>query len=491
MTDDHLVAERLKKIEELRAKGIEPYPYSFRFTHKAKELHDKYHNLKAEELTEDNASVAGRIVALRRMGKATFMHIMDGSGKIQSYLKLDDMGDNYNLLKQLDMGDFIGVEGKVFKTRTGELTVHAKSVQLLSKSIRPLPEKFHGLTDKELRYRQRYVDLIMNPEVKQAFIKRIEFVKNIRRYLEDRGFLEVETPILEAIPGGADAEPFKTHHNALNTDFFLRISLELAHKRLLVGGFDKIYEIGKVFRNEGMSREHLQEFTLLEFYWTYADYEELMEFIQVFYQTIIQATFGRMTVAFEGKEIDFRGKWPHYDYTELVLEKTAINLDEHPTKESLIKAIEERALKLEIDKTMGRGRIIDQLYKSYVRPTLIQPCFLVDHPIDISPLVKKHRRKPGKVERFQVVIAGSEVGNGYSELNDPVDQKARFLEQEKLYQEGDKEAQRIDNDFINALEIGMPPTAGFGAGIDRLFMIAAGLESIRDTVFFPLMKSHD
>jgi lysyl-tRNA synthetase, class II len=485
-----LIAERHKKLDELRKAGINPYPYSFDAKDFASNIHEKYDKkLSNEEKTNDLVCVSGRIVGLRRMGKATFMHLLDTTGKIQLYFREDDIGaELYSLLKQLDMGDIIGAEGIIFKTRTGEVSVYVRKFTLLTKSMRPLPEKFHGLKDMEARYRQRYVDLIVNPATRETFKKRILFVRNARNFLETKGFMEIETPVLEAIPGGADAEPFITHHNTLNADFFLRISLELHHKRLLVGGFDKIYEIGKVFRNEGMSREHLQEFSLLEFYWAYADYNQLMELIEDFYKDIISKTFGTLKVNFQGAELDFEAKWPKYDYTGLVREKTGIDLDACVTKEDLICAIEDKGLKLEVDRTMGRGRVIDQLYKAYVRPGLVQPCFLIDHPIDISPLVKKHRTKPGKVERFQVVIAGSEVGNGYSELNDPIDQRERFMEQEKLYLEGDKEAQRIDYDFINALEIGMPPTAGFGTGIDRLFMIAAGCESIRDTIFFPIMR---
>ncbi|MEM4268243.1 MAG: lysine--tRNA ligase [Candidatus Woesearchaeota archaeon] len=483
----HLMAERLKKLEELK-KSVEPYAYRYDLTHCARDIIEKYQQgLRSEEKTADITSIAGRVVSMRRMGKATFLHIQDFSGRIQLYFR-DGETKNYALIKLLDIGDIIGARGGVFKTRTGEVSIYVESFELLTKSLRPLPEKFHGLKDIEQRYRQRYIDLIVNQKARETFVKRIKFIKRMRKYLESKGFLEVETPVLETVPGGADAEPFVTHHNTLDTDFFLRISLELHHKRLLVGGFERIYEFGKVFRNEGMSREHLQEFTLLEFYWAYADYNDLMKFVEDFYITVMKDIFGSEKINFQEKELDFTPPWPRIDYTNIVMEKTGINLDEHPTKESLIKAIEERGLRLEIDKTIGRGRIIDQLYKAYVRPHLVQPCFLVDHPIDISPLVKKHRKKVGKVERFQVVVAGSEVGNGYSELNDPIDQKERLIAQQKLRDEGDKEAQMIDHDFINSLEIGMPPAAGFGVGIDRLFMILADCESIRDTVFFPIMR---
>lgn len=477
-------AERIHKLEELKKMGIDLYPYSYQADIKAAEI------LAApDQLIESGREVkaAGRIVAIRGHGKAAFLHLSDDSGKIQCYIRQDEVGEeNYRAFKLYDLGDFIGVAGKIFRTKTGEVSIHAKEVVLLSKSLLPLPEKFHGLQDVELRYRKRYLDLIANPEVKQLFIKRTRFVKALRDFMDAKGFMEVETPCLELIPGGADAQPFTTHHNTLDIDMFLRISLELHLKRLIVGGYDKVYEMGRVFRNEGMSPQHLQEFTMMEFYWAYADYNQLMPLVEEMYITLLEKTFGSLEITFEDKVLNFKGPWPRYDYRQLLIDKSGVDLDQYPTTESLIPKLKEMGIKP--DPKLGRGRLIDQLYKKFVRPELTQPCFLIDHPLDVSPLAKKHPTRQGYVQRFQVLFAGAEVGNGFSELNDPLDQRARFEEQARLREKGDTEAQMYDRDFVEALEHGMPPCGGFGGGMDRFFAIVSNSTSVREIVFFPTMK---
>ncbi|MFH1210990.1 MAG: lysine--tRNA ligase, partial [archaeon] len=431
---------------------------------------------------------AGRIVSIRAMGKASFATIQDQTGKVQFYIREDEV-DNYETFqKATDIGDIAGIEGTVFRTKMGEITIDTKKFTILAKSLRPLPEKWHGLQDKEIRYRKRFLDLICNQEIKELFIKRTEFIKNIRNFLDQEGFLEVETPVLEEIPGGADANPFKTHHDALNTDLYLRIALELHLKRLLVGGYEKVYEIGKVFRNEGISTQHLQEFTMLEFYQAYADYEEMMKFTEKLYTEIIKKTFNKLEFEFEQKKISFKTPWEKIDYYELMKKETGIDLEKTKTKQQLVEEIEKKNLGQGIDLNTGKGRIIDQLYKKHARPKITGPAFLINHPTEVSPLAKPHRKLEGRVERFQVIIQGIETTNAFSELNDPIDQRKRFEEQAKLREAGDKEAQMLDENFLEALEVGMPPAAGNGMGIDRLFMILTGQESIRDTVIFPMMR---
>lgn len=475
---------RLDKLEEIKKLGIDPYPSKSQRTHTAKQSLDNFGDLSK---SKKEISLAGRIRTIRVHGGLTFMNLEDQSGQIQLFFKRDAIGqEKYGALEVFDIGDFVQVKGILFFTKRGEKTLNVKDYQILTKSLLPLPEKWHGLKDEEERYRRRYLDLIMNKDVGGLFFKRTEFVNNIREYLNNKEYLEVETPVLESIPGGADAEPFITHHNKLDIDFYLRISLELHLKRLIVGGFEKIYEIGKVFRNEGISTQHLQEFTELEFYWAYADYEELMKFIENFYTDIIQKTFGSLEIKYKDTVLNFKAPWPRVDYREIVLKESGVDVDLYPTKEDMQKILAEKGIKT--DPKAGRGRLIDQLYKKLVRPKLIQPCFLINHPLDISPLAKKKIENETKTQRFQVLIAGMEIGNGFSELNDPIDQKERFILQDKLRKEGDKEAQMMDEDFVQALEYGMPPTAGFGVGIDRFFMVLTNQESIRDVVFFPMMK---
>ncbi|MDF1497859.1 MAG: lysine--tRNA ligase [Patescibacteria group bacterium] len=484
---NELKQARLDKLDNIKKSGINPYPAKSNRTHNIKNAIDDFDKLSK---SEEKIVLAGRIKTIRAHGALTFSNIEDQSSQIQLFFRKNDVGnDLYMMIKNLDVGDFIQAEGILFKTKKGEQTLKVNNYKILTKSLLPFPEKWHGLKDEEVRYRKRHLDLIMNSDVKKMFFKRTEFINNIREYLNSNEYTEVETPVLEAIPGGADAEPFITHHNKLDIDLYLRISLELHLKRLMVGGFEKIYEIGKVFRNEGMSPQHLQEFTMLEFYWAYADYEDLMKFVENFYINIIKKTFGTLEIPYQNTILNFKAPWPRIDYREVVLQKSGVDIDLYPTKEDMQKIVKEKGIK--VDPRAGRGRLIDQLYKKLVRPKIIQPSFLINQPLDISPLAKKKDDDKTKVQRMQVLIATAEVGNGFSELNDPIDQKERFEMQDKLRAEGDDEAQMMDEDFVEALEYGMPPTAGFGVGIDRLFMILSNQESIRDVVFFPTMRPKD
>ncbi len=477
-------ADRLKKLEELRAMGVEPYPFTYPVDTRAAQVLVDPEKFIAEAKPH---ALAGRIVSYRSHGKSAFINILDDSGKFQAYVRKDIVGDaSYAAFKLFDIGDFVGIKGPAFKTHTGETTIEAREIVLLSKSLLPLPEKFHGLQDTDIRYRKRYLDLIANPEVRDLFVKRTRFVKALRDFMDESGFMEVETPVLERIPGGADAAPFVTHHHTLDIDLFLRISLELHLKRLIIGGYEKVYEIGRVFRNEGMSPQHLQEFTLMECYWAYADYQMLMGFIERMYCRMLEAVAGTLEVKHLDEVLNFNPPWPRYDYRQLLIEHAGVDLDLYPTLEELVPKLKEKGI--EPDPKLGRGRLIDQLYKKFVRPKLVQPCFLIDHPLDISPLAKRQPDRPGYVQRFQVLFAGAEVGNAFSELNDPLDQRARFEEQAKLRERGDAEAQMYDRDFVEAMEHGMPPCGGFGLGIDRFFTIVSNSETVRDVVFFPTMK---
>lgn len=477
---------RIDKLNQLKDKKINPYPATVNKTHSVAEALAAFAKLaKAEK----KVALCGRLRLLRRHGGSTFARLEDESGDIQLFFNKKILGDDqYEILKLIDVADFLSVEGILFTTKTEEKTLQVEGMEVISKAIRPLPSKWHGLKDDEYRYRHRYVDLIMNPEVKELFRLRSRFIREMRDFLINEGFMEVETPVLEHTPGGAEAEPFITHHNTLDIDLFLRISLELHLKRLIVGGYEKIFEIGRVFRNEGMSTQHLQEFTMMEFYWAYADNQKLMDFVQKMYQTIIKNTFGTLRIDYQGTALDFSGKWNRLDYTELFKEHTGIDLDKITTVDQLKKEVKAKKIKVQIDPKAGLGRLIDQVYKVSVRPKLIQPCFLTNHPVVISPLAKRDETNPKITERHQVLIMGSEVGNGFSELNDPIDQKERLKAQMKLREAGDKEAQMIDYDYVRALEHGMPPTAGFGVSIARLFMMLTNQESVRDVVFFPTMR---
>jgi len=489
MEDNHSEQELIRrgKLDNFREKGINPYPSKSNRTHKIGDLQEKYKDLESGKELEEVAEITGRVYAWRTGGKVNFVDIRDESGKMQLFVSSSKLGEEvFQSLGLFDIGDIIQAKGTIKRTNRGELSLNTEKIDILSKALRPLPEKFHGITDKELIYRKRYLDLIMNEDSRELFRKRSLFIKEMRNFMDSKGFMEVETPVLELIPGGADAKPFKTHHNTLDLQLFMRISLELHLKRLIVGGYEKVYEIGRVFRNEGMSTQHLQEFTLMEFYWAYSEYNELMDFTEEMYTTILQKVFGTLKFKYQDTELDFTAPWPRLDYRTLILDKTGIDLNDYPTVDSLVPILKEKGIFPDVK--LGRGRLIDQLFKKFVRPDLMQPSFLINHPLDISPLAKKQDVDKNYVQRFQVLFAGAEVGNAFTELNDPIDQKERFDEQSSLRDKGDDEAQMKDDDFIEALEYGMPPTGGFGVGIDRFLAILTNVETIRDVVFFPTMK---
>lgn len=474
-TFDDLRQAKIEKLNEIRKLGIDPYPSNF---------NKKQTCRQAVKMENKEVSVAGRLRSIRGHGGSLFADITDQDGKIQIFFSREDLGgEKFNLLKLLDLGDFIGVIGKVFKTQAGELTVKAADFTLLTKSILPLPEKWHGLSDMEIRLRRRYLDLIMNPDVREMFVRKSKFWTAARKFLIEKGFLEVETPVLESVPGGADATPFITHHNALDTDFYLRISLELHLKRLLVGGYERVFEIGRVFRNEGIDAEHLQDYTLMEFYWAYADYQDLMKLIEEFYKYLVQETTGGLKTVYKGTEIDWSKPWPKFDYCSLFEKMTKMHPVKADTSDLYQKAKE---LKLKPEENLGKGRLMDLIYKNTVRPTLIQPCFLINSPVEISPLAKRHQDNPEITQRMHPMAGGIELGNGFSELNDPLDQRTRFEQQQKLREAGDSEAQMFDEDFVTALEYGMPPTAGFGMS-ERFFAFLMD-KPIRECVFFPPMR---
>lgn len=487
-----LIQRRYEELEQLKSRGIEPFAYSFDIDADSQSVKDNY-----REGEQKDISIAGRIMAIRRMGKASFAHIQDHTGRIQIYLKKDDIGDDYDIFKLLDIGDIVGVQGYVFKTKTGEISIHTRSLKVLSKTLRPLPiakettdeqgnKVVHDqFADKELRYRQRYIDLVVNPHIKDVFIKRSRIISSLRRFLDESGFLEVETPVLQPLYGGAAARPFTTHHNTLDVPFYLRIADELYLKRLIVGGFNGVYEISKDFRNEGMDRTHNPEFTMMEVYVPYKDYNWMMDFVEKMIQFICNDVFGRYDFTYEGNKIDFSGRWKRISMVDSIKEKTGVDI-----LSAKIDELKEKARNLGIDiKTIeGKAKLIDEIFSETVQPGLIQPTFVMDYPIELSPLAKIHRTKPGLVERFEGYVAGREISNAFSELNDPIDQRNRFEGQKKMMEEGDEEAQRIDEDFIRALEYGMPPTAGLGVGIDRLVMILTDQSSIRDVIFFPQMR---
>lgn len=493
---------RREKLTQLNELGVNPYPYSFDVTSTSKLIKSRPELVRDEESNPESETVAiaGRIMTRRIMGKAAFFNLQDSEGTIQVYIRRDDVGvEEYNTVfkKLVDIGDIVGIKGFVFKTRTGETTVHAEEFQFLTKTIRPIPipkeienedgEKvvFDAFADKELRYRQRYVDLIVNPKVKETFIKRTKLVQTMRNFMNDRGYLEVETPILQPIYGGATARPFMTHHNTLDMDLYLRVANELYLKRLIVGGFDGVYEFSKDFRNEGLSRFHNPEFTQVELYVAYKDYNWMMEFTEKMIEKVAMDLHGSTTVKVGKHEINFKAPWPRVPMFEAIEKETGHdlygkNLDE-------LKAVA-KELHIHVDETFGSGKIIDEIFGEFVESKLIQPTFITDYPVEMSPLTKKHRSKEGLVERFECICNGKEIANAYTELNDPIDQRERLEDQAKLRAGGDDEAMTIDEDFIRALEYGMPPTAGIGIGIDRLSMIMTNSESIRDVLFFPQMK---
>ena len=481
---NQLMKVRREKLDKLREEGKDPYKITkFERTHTSKEIVDNYDELEGKDVT-----VAGRIMAKRIMGKASFCHIQDSTGKIQSYVSINDLGEeSYKQFKEDDIGDIIGITGFVFKTRTGEISIHAKEVTLLSKSLRPLPEKFHGLKDTDLRYRQRYVDLIVNPEVKDTFIKRTEIIKEIRRILDEKKYIEVETPILNTIAGGASARPFITHHNTLDIDMYLRIATELYLKRLIVGGFDRVYEIGRIFRNEGMDIKHNPEFTTIELYQAYANLEDMMNLTEELVSKTAQKVLGTMKITYQGQEIDLTPSWKRVTMIDAIKEVTGVDFNTIATDEEAMEAAKKAGVPVDPIKTT-RGDIIAAFFDEKVEETLIQPTFIYEYTIENSPLAKKMPEDERMTQRFELFIGGREYANAFSELNDPIDQYERFLNQVKQREAGDDEANMMDTDFVTALEYGMPPTGGMGMGIDRLVMLLTDEASIRDVLLFPTMK---
>lgn len=482
---EELIKIRHEKIKKLKEKGIEPYPHRYEITYKAKEILERHKKLKTgEEAKSSRVSLAGRIMSKRGHGKSGFAHIMDGSGRVQIYTKFDVVGEKkYDLYKSLDIGDFIGVEGTVFKTRTGETTVLVKDFTLLAKSLRPLPEKWHGLKDVEIRFRQRYVDLIMNPEVKETFLQRSRIISLIRELLERKGFLEIETPMMQPIPGGAAATPFITHHKALHRDLYLRIAPELYLKRLIVGGMERVYEINRSFRNEGISTRHNPEFTMLELYQAYSDYKDLMELTTELIAKIAKEILGSLKIEYQGEKIDLKAPWKRLTLKNAIKKYTQLDIDK-------IKDIRGEAtrLGLKLEEGLTDTQVIDHIFKEFVEPRLIQPTFITDYPRELSPLAKAKKNNPNIAERFELFIGTLELANAYSELNDPILQRERLKEQLALRWAGSEEAHMMDEDFLRALEYGMPPCAGLGIGIDRLVMLLTNSSSIRDVILFPHMR---
>lgn len=486
MTDEREV--RLQRLHALREKGINPYPNQVQRTHTIAEVLENFEEWQGPE---GSFTLVGRIRLMREMGKIAFFKIEDGTGSIQVYFRINDLGeDTYRSLKLLDIGDFIQVSGFLFVTKTGERTLHVREYRVLSKALRPLPEKYHGLEDKELRQRKRYLDLIANgEEARRVFVIRSRTISAMRRYLDEHGFLEVETPILQPLYGGATARPFITHHNTLDRDLYLRIAVELYLKRLLVGGFERVYEIGRNFRNEGIDRSHNPEFTMMECYQAFADYNDIMRLVEEMVHFIALEVKGSPRITYQGTEIDLTPPWPRIRLLDAIAEFTGIDVNEYPDKESLATTM--RANGYEADPKLGRGRLIDDLKGAMLKkgvPALRQALFLTDYPRDVSPLAKDHLEIPGLVDRFQPFIGGLELGNAFTELNDPLDQRARFEDQMRQRAQGDDEAQVLDEDFLEALEVGMPPTGGLGIGVDRLVMLMADQDSIRDVILFPTMR---
>ena len=483
---NQLLQIRRDKLAQLVEEGKNPFEITkYDVTHHTTEVKENYETLEGQEV-----QIAGRMMSKRVMGKASFCHIQDLKGTMQVYVARDEIGEEpYKEFKKYDIGDIVGVRGFVFTTKTGEISIHAKELTLMTKSLQILPEKFHGLTNTDIRYRQRYVDLIMNPEVKDTFIKRSQIIKEIRNFLDGRGFMEVETPMLVSNAGGAAARPFETHYNALDEDVKLRISLELYLKRLIVGGLERVYEIGRVFRNEGVDTRHNPEFTLMELYQAYTDYEGMMELTESMYRYVAQKVCGTAVVTYNGVEIDMEKPFERITMTEAVKKYAGVDFDTIKTTEEAKAIAKEHHV--EFEERHKKGDILALFFEEYCEDKLIQPTFVTDHPIEISPLTKKKPENPELVERFELFIYGREMANAYSELNDPIDQRERFAAQEEQFAAGDEEANHTDEDFLNALSIGMPPTGGIGYGIDRLVMLLTDSPAIRDVLLFPTMKSLD
>lgn len=483
ISEDTYIQVRREKLNKIREMGLNPFPYKF-----VKDTNSKYvfDNFEQLENSERELSLAGRLITIRAMGKASFCHLQDETGQIQVYVRQDVVGEEqYKLFKLLDIGDIVGIKGPAFRTKKGEISIKAKELTLLSKSLRPLPEKWHGLKDVETRFRQRYLDLIANPEVRDLFILRSKLIQAMRNFLNSEGFLEVETPVLQPLYGGASARPFVTHHNALDVDLYLRIADELYLKRLIIGGYEKVYEVCKDFRNEGIDRYHNPEFSMIELYAAYADYHDIMALVRAMLLDVATKVFGKTSFEFAGNKFDLNAEWKTIPILKAIQEYTGIDAS-NLGDEDLAKECDK--LGIEIDKSRGRPKILDDIFSEKVQPNLIQPTFITDHPLDMSPLAKVHRDDPGLTERFELFAAGSEICNAFSELNDPDDQRQRFLSQREFSKLGDDEAQQLDEDFLRAMEHGMPPTGGVGIGIDRLFMLFTGKTNIREIILFPQLK---
>jgi lysyl-tRNA synthetase, class II len=484
-----LLRVRREKLAALTEKGLDPFGTKFNRTHTAADLVSEYGEVEKEDLDsqEIEVTLAGRIMTKRGKGKAGFAHIQDLTGKIQIYVRTDAVGeDQYDLFNSIDIGDWVGITGLVFKTKVGELSIKAKDFQLLTKSLRPLPDKFHGLKDVEQRYRQRYVDLIMNPEVKDTFISRSKIIRSMRRYLDDHGYLEVETPTMHSIPGGASARPFITHHNALDMELYMRIAIELHLKRLIVGGLEKVYEIGRVFRNEGVSTRHNPEFTMIELYEAYADYLDIMELTENLIAHIAQDVLGSTTVTYGDHEVDLKPRWKRVHMVDAIKEAAGVDFWPEMSDEDARELAKKHSVP--VKDNMSYGHVVNEFFEHFVEEKLIQPTFVFGHPVAISPLAKKNPEDPRFTDRFELFIVGREHANAFSELNDPIDQRERFEEQLKERAEGNDEAHMMDEDFVEALEYGMPPTGGLGIGIDRLVMLLTNSPSIRDVLLFPQMR---
>lgn len=482
-----LERKRHLKLKRIRERGIDPYPPRVHRTHTAAEAINGYETDK--RINGGKVSLAGRLRSIREMGKATFAHIEDGSGRIQIYLRQDVLGEEpYEFfLGDFDIGDFIEVRGKLFRTRTGEITVKVQDFRMLAKSLHPLPEKWHGLKDTEIRYRQRYLDLIANEEVREVFVTRARIISALRRFLDERGFLEVETPTLQPIYGGAAARPFTTYHRQLHQKLYLRIADELYLKRLIIGGYERVYEIGKDFRNEGVDQEHNPEFTALEFYMAYADYNDVMDLAEEMIAYVAQEVLGTIVISYQGEGIDLTPPWSRIPLRQAILDETGIDYQNYPDAEGLYGAI--RAIGGTPEPKATRGKLIDPILINFVEPKLIQPTFLIDYPLETSPLAKRKPSRPDTVERFEGFIGGMEICNAFTELNDPLDQRERFLAQVHAFEAGDEEAHPLDEDFLCALSYGMPPTGGFGMGIDRLVMLLTDQPNIREVVLFPHLRA--
>ena len=481
-----LMRQRKEKLNEIREAGIDPYPHQYAPTHTTSAIHKEFEDVDETPDDTHRVTIAGRIMTKRDHGKSSFAHLQDSTGQIQIYVRRDDVGaDSYRIYRRFDVGDIIGASGIVFRTRTSELTILVDAVELLSKSIRPLPEKWHGLQDKQTRYRQRYADLIMNPEVKEVFVKRTQIVQAIRDMLNEQNFIEVETPVLQPIYGGASARPFTTYHNTLDQPLYLRIANELYLKRLIVGGFDRVYEFSRDFRNEGMDRDHNPEFTMLELYLAYADYLEVMELTEILIAQTVEKLHGTTKITYQDQEIDFTPPWQRMTMIESIQEYSDFDPDTLSAHELYTKAANAG---VELAGDESKGEIIAELFDVYVESKLTQPTFIYDYPIEVSPFAKKKPENPELVERFEFFISGMEVGNAFSELNDPIDQRQRFMEQASNLAKGDEEAFMVDEDYLRALEYGMPPTGGLGIGIDRLTMLLTDQYSIRDAILFPQMR---